>query len=101
MGNDLTIEVPILIEHDYSRVIGKLSIDTSALPEKPHFVLALGYVLRPDDDTYELTEVSLVSDASYLEYLKSDRHQTHLIGLDLAPKSDVNVVVDDRWQRGK
>jgi hypothetical protein len=54
------IQVPILKDFDYNRVIGYLSINKSDLPPIPDYVFSIGYRLNPESNNYELICVSPV-----------------------------------------
>jgi hypothetical protein len=66
------IAVPICLNFDTTRPIGRLTILSSFLPAKPDFVFAIGYEKRSFDgeETYRLAEVSLVSDSDYARVLQ-------------------------------
>jgi len=76
------IDVPVTVGFNRAETIGTLSIDREALPAAPDFVFALGFLAKeyagpprevpsePYAGAYELNEVSVVTDLSYLGYLR-------------------------------
>ena len=62
------IEVPITLGFVSGDIVGTVKILKSALPDKPNWVLSLGYKTL---DNYELKELSLILDDNYTEYLRS------------------------------
>jgi len=74
------IEVPVLLNYDYDKIIGYLKVDESYLPPDGNYVFSLGYAVKDADydkdiddiviTKHKLLCVSLQTDEQYLEYLK-------------------------------
>ena len=70
----MMLEVPVVLDFDYTNVIGTLSIDADKLPITPNFVFSIGYQ-KYQDLGYVLKCASLMSDESYLKYLESRNNE--------------------------
>ena len=69
--------IPICIEFDHNRQIGTASINKSALPSNPDWVLSLGYKeLKIENDyvtEYELVQFGLINERQLPGYLNQER----------------------------
>ena len=65
------IQVPVTIGFDRHRAIGTLRVDADLLPEGENFVFAVKGQINHREKTkkFELLEVSVLSDAEFMEYL--------------------------------
>jgi hypothetical protein len=62
--------IPVTVGFNRKKVIGTLTIDEEALPERPDFHLAIGGKANHVEDGqilgFEITEVGLVSDRDFM-----------------------------------
>ena len=77
-----SITVPIYDQFDKRKPIGTVTIQKSAIPETPDWVLALGCKITARATTgevtrYELKEMGMVTDANYKAYLDQEKAEGH------------------------
>ena len=67
------VQVPVTIGFDRHRAIGIMRIDVDQLPTNEHYVFMVGGTVnqREKVKTFELQEISVLSDADALKYLHS------------------------------
>lgn len=64
------INIPVILNFEYDKVIGRLEIDETQLPPMPRYCFSIGYsLLDSDTDKYELVCISPVMDGVYKQYL--------------------------------
>jgi hypothetical protein len=61
--------IPIVLDWDYDKEIGWMTVDTDELPKSPDFVFAIGY-RQEQDPRYVINAVSVLSDEKYKKYLE-------------------------------